>query len=250
MIKFWNKWGQDLGTYYIGKYEKVIVIDSSGEEVEQSRKRKRKSTTNMDEINKIQKKQIKAKRVIYLTGTLLALKKIKVEPKQKKKTKTKVKIEGDVASIVHERKKWKRKKKINDNEIIFVKPTKKRKKKSSLTAEQKLKNKRKKEEKGRKKKIEKTREKAISLIDFNKFIRDNVVEPGQRRSFDFKACNVKKEIIGNYQKWRRRNKARNLFEAFANDSKSVFYATNKKTKTLVKKARNTLYKRHCFCKYF
>ena len=198
--KCYVKYYQDLGTYYIGKYEKVIVIDSSDEEVEQRRKRKRKSTTNMDEINKIQKKQIKAKRVVYLTGTLLALKKIKAEPKQKKKTKTKVKFEGDVPSIVPERKKRKRKKKINDNEIIFVKPTKKRKKKSSLTAEQKLKKERKKEEKGRKKNIEKTREKAISLTDFNKFIRDNVVEPGQRRSFDFKARNVKQEIIGNYQK--------------------------------------------------
>ena len=89
MIKFWNKWGQDIGTYYIGKYEKVIVIDSSGEEVEQSRKRKRKSTTNMDEINKIQKKQIKAKRVIYLTGTLLALKKSKLNQNKRKKQKQK-----------------------------------------------------------------------------------------------------------------------------------------------------------------
>ena len=80
----------------------------------------------MDEINKISKKQIKAKRVIYPTDTLLALKKIKAGPKQKKKTKTKVKIEGDVPSIVPERKKIKTKKKINDNEIIFVKPTKNR----------------------------------------------------------------------------------------------------------------------------
>ena len=82
----------------------------------------------MNEINKIPKKQITAKRVIYLTGTLLASKKIKAEPKQKKKTKTKVKIEGDVPSIVPGRKKGKRKKEINDNKIIFVKPTKKTKK--------------------------------------------------------------------------------------------------------------------------
>ena len=59
----------------------------------------------MDEINKIPKKQIKAKRAIYLTSTLLALKKIKADPKQKKKTKTKVKMEGDVQSIVPVRKK-------------------------------------------------------------------------------------------------------------------------------------------------
>ena len=43
----------------------------------------------MNEINKIPKKQITAKRVIYLTGTLLASKKIKAEPKQKKKQKQK-----------------------------------------------------------------------------------------------------------------------------------------------------------------
>ena len=111
--KYYVKYNQDLDTYYIGKDEKVIAVESSDEEVEQRRQRKRKSTTSMDEINKILKKQIKAKRVIYLTGTLLALKKIKAEPKQKKKTKAKVKIEGDVPGIVPGRKrKRKRKKKL------------------------------------------------------------------------------------------------------------------------------------------
>ena len=38
-------------------------------------------------------------------------------------------------------------------------------------------------------------------------------------------------------------KARNLYKALTNDSRSVFYATNKITKTLVKKARNSLYKK-------
>ena len=38
-------------------------------------------------------------------------------------------------------------------------------------------------------------------------------------------------------------KARNLNKALTNDSKSVFYATNKITKTLVKNARNSLYKK-------
>ena len=36
-------------------------------------------------------------------------------------------------------------------------------------------------------------------------------------------------------------KARNLYQALTNDSRSVFYATNKITKTLVKKSRNSLY---------
>ena len=45
----------------------------------------------MDEINKIPKKQIKAKRVIYPTGTFLAIKEIEAEPKQKKKNKNKSK---------------------------------------------------------------------------------------------------------------------------------------------------------------
>ena len=38
-------------------------------------------------------------------------------------------------------------------------------------------------------------------------------------------------------------KARNLYKALTDDSRSVFYATNKITKTLVKKARNSLYKK-------
>ena len=40
-----------------------------------------------------------------------------------------------------------------------------------------------------------------------------------------------------------KKKARNLYKALTNDSKSVFYATNKITKTLVKRARNSLYKK-------
>ena len=165
--KYYVKSNRDLDAYYTGKDEKVIFIKSSDEEIEQRKQRKRKSTTNMDEINKIPKKQIRAKRVIYPTGALFALKeKSKLNQNKRKKTKTKVKIEGDLPSIVPGKKNRKRKKKINGNKIIFVKPTIKRK----------------------------------GLIDFNKFIRANVIEPGQRRSFDFKACNVKQEIIDSYQK--------------------------------------------------
>ena len=51
--KYYVKYNQDLDTYYIRKDQKVIVIESSDKEVEQRRKQKRKSTTNMDEINKI-----------------------------------------------------------------------------------------------------------------------------------------------------------------------------------------------------
>ena len=55
--------------------------------------------------------------------------------------------------------------------------------------------------KARKKKIEKTREKATKgLINFNKFIKDDVVEPGQRRSFDLRVSNVKQEIINSYRR--------------------------------------------------
>ena len=46
------------------------------------------------------------------------------------------------------------------------------------------------------KKIDKTRKKAIKcLVNFNNFIRDEVVEPGQKRSFNLATCNVKQEII-------------------------------------------------------
>ena len=111
--------------------------------------------------------------------------------------------------MVPGRKKRKRNKKINGNKIIFLKPTKTRKKKSSLTMEQKLKKARKKEEKERKNEIEKRREKAIKgLIDFHKFRRDSVIKPGQRRSFDFKAHNVKQEMIDSYQAQRRKRKSK------------------------------------------
>ena len=36
------------------------------------------------------------------------------------------------------------------------------------------------------------------LVDFNNFIRDEVVEPGQKRLFSLAACNVKREIINSY----------------------------------------------------
>ena len=76
--KYYVKYNQNLDRFYIGKDEEVIVIDSPDEEVKERRKQKRKSTTC-----KIPKKQVKAKRVIYPTGTLLAL----AEPKQMKKPK-------------------------------------------------------------------------------------------------------------------------------------------------------------------
>ena len=62
-------------------------------------------------------------------------------------------------------------------------------------------------ERNKSSKKQKKRIKAIKgLIDFNKFIRDGVIKPGQRRSFDFKACNVKQEIVNSYQRWRRKKK--------------------------------------------
>ena len=38
-------------------------------------------------------------------------------------------------------------------------------------------------------------------------------------------------------------RVRNLYNVLINDSKSVFYATNKITKALIKKARNSIYKK-------
>ena len=64
------------------KTEKKITTESSDEETKNIRKRKRKGTNNMDEINEnIPKKRIKAKRVVYPTDTL-------TEPKKTKKEKT------------------------------------------------------------------------------------------------------------------------------------------------------------------
>ena len=40
-----------------------------------------------------------------------------------------------------------------------------------------------------------------------------------------------------------KKKATNLYNTLVNDSKSVFHATDKITKTLVRKTRNSLYKK-------
>ena len=119
-------------------------------------------------------------------------------------------------STVPERKKKKKEKKTNDNEIRFVKLTKKRKGSLHLRHNKNSKNK-KNIRKRNKKDTEKTREKAIKgLTDFNKFIRDNVAAPGQRRSFDFRMRSVKQES---------------------------FFPSNKIAKNFVKRARNLIYKK-------
>ena len=83
------------------------------------------------------------------------------------------------------------------------------------------------------------KKKAIKgLVDFNSFIRDEVVEPGQKRLFNLAAHNVKQEIINSYRCEKR--KAINLYNALVNDSKSIFYATDKITKTLIKKNKKLI----------
>ena len=44
----------------------------------------------------------------------------------------------------------------------------------------------------------KKKKKMKGLVDFNNFIRDDVVDPGQRKSFNFAARNVK-QIINSYR---------------------------------------------------
>ena len=102
--------------------------------------------------------------------------------------------------------------------------------------DQKVKRERRKKEKTLKNQKKK---KAIKgLVDFNSFIRDEVVEPGQKRLFNLAAHNVKQEIINSYRCEKR--KAINLYNALVNDSKSIFYATDKITKTLIKKNKKLI----------
>ena len=46
-----------------------------------------------------------------------------------------------------------------------------------------------------------------------------------------------------------KKKAINLYNALVNDSKSVFYATDKITKILIKKQESRYIKKTLFCKY-
>ena len=89
----------------------------------------------------------------------------------------------------------KRKNETNIDERV-KKPKKRRKQSTKLSIDQKIERERRKNEN---KKNKKTRTKSIKgLVDFNNFIRDEVVEPGQKQSFDLKARDVKQEIINSY----------------------------------------------------
>ena len=99
----------------------------------------------------------------------------------------------------------------------------------------------------KKKKIEKTREKAIKgLIDFNKFIKDDSVERGQRNHLILERIISNKKSSTVTEDEDEKKKVRNLYKALTNDSKSAFDATNKITKTLVKKQETHYIKKTLF----
>ena len=153
--------------------------------------------------------------------------------KQSNKKKVKVEIKTEIKPPKKEKikaPKRKRKNEINIDEIS-QKP-KKTKKTIKKTFRRSNSWKRKKK---KRKKIDKTRKKAIKgLVDFNNFIRDEIVEPGQKRSFNLAARNVKQETSTAIDD--DKEKGINLYNALVNDSKSIFYATDKMKKTLIKKA--------------
>ena len=125
------------------------------------------------------------------------------EPKKqnKRKTKLKVKIKTEIKPPKKGKinaPKWKRKSEINIDETS-KKPKEWRRESKKLSIDWIVERKRRKKEK----KIKKTRKKAIKgLVDFNNFIRDEVVEPGQKRSFNLAARNLKQENINSYCWWK------------------------------------------------
>ena len=66
-------------------------------------------------------------------------------------------------------------------------------------------------------------------------------------SLDKKGCLVQQLIKSNKKSSTtiddKKKKVINLYDALVNDSKRIFYPTDKITKTLIKKARNSLYKK-------
>ena len=116
----------------------------------------------------------------------------RTKKKKKRKTKVKVEIKTEIKPPKPPKKekikapKQKRKNEINIDEIR--KEPKKRKRSKKFSMDQIV-----------ERKIVKTRKKAIKgLVDFNNFIRNEVVESGQEKSFSLAACNVKREIINSY----------------------------------------------------
>ena len=59
--KYYAKYNQDLDTYYIGNDQKVIVIESSDEKVEQRRQRKRSQQLTWMRLIKSRKDKLKQK---------------------------------------------------------------------------------------------------------------------------------------------------------------------------------------------
>ena len=98
-----------------------------------------------------------------------------------------------------------------------------------------------KEKKEKKKNIEKTRKKAIKgLVDFNNFIRDEVGEPRQKDRL------TQQLLISNKKSSRTiddEKKSDELIQCISHGFKMYFFTTDKITKTLIKKGKNSLYKK-------
>ena len=164
--------------------------------------------------------------------------------KQNNKKKVKVEIKTEIKPPKKEKikaPKRKRKNEINiDEKVKKNKETKKTIKKTFRRSNSW------KRKKKKRKKIDKTRKKAIKgLVDFNNFIRDEVVEPGQKRSSSLAAHNVKQEIINSYRWWKE--EGNKLIQCISlNESKGNFYATDKITKTLIKNQETHYIKKTLF----
>ena len=79
------------------------------------------------------------------------------------------------------------------------------------------------------------------MVDFNNFIRDDVVEPGQKDRL------IQQRVMSNKNDqqlpmMKRKKQQTNLYNALVYDQHNI-YAIGRVTKTLIKKAKNSLYKK-------
>ena len=132
-----------------------------------------------------------------------------------------------------------KKKEINMDEIS-KKPKKQRRESRKLSIDQIVGR-----EREKKKKIRKNNKKARKdLVDFNNFIWVRLLNPGKKDRLTQQLVMSNKKsstAIDNEKK-----NVMNLFKALATDSKSIFYATHKITKTIIKKQRTHYIKKPLF----
>ena len=237
--KYFVKYKPETDTYNIGKDKEIIFVEDDFDYNAKRRSKKRKIIYTPEELKVIANKRKK----IFENPLRNNIEKIKNEVKPKAKANKPKKVEVVEISDEEEPKDYSniltKIEKIKDIKIFLAtldndtknkiikrlnldprnlmrKPKiksatniedlsrirKKRRESRRLTTEQLVERKMKRKEKQR---LKAKQDAVEGLQDFNKFIRDQVAEEGQKRTYHHYVKNIKQEILNSYWKWSKNN---------------------------------------------